>query len=140
MTEFYEFTLPDGKNAKLTIQQARSFGCPKMNERCQEIIDFNRSKNKGAYKKDGFKPGWQENIREYCGSRGQYDRRLKELGLVEIGNEGRVVESTSKAFNPFEIEEFCKEVYDSLDSKSENLIEAFKKGIAQKDDTISIDI
>lgn len=35
--------------------------------------------------KDGFTPGWQENIRAFAATKGQYDALLKERGLVEIG-------------------------------------------------------
>jgi DNA-directed RNA polymerase subunit RPC12/RpoP len=36
---------------------------------------------------DGFKAGWQSNIRAYCDTYSQYKAILKERGLEEIGNE-----------------------------------------------------
>lgn len=35
--------------------------------------------------KDGFEPGWQQNIMEYVGGRREYNQKLKEKGLIELG-------------------------------------------------------
>lgn len=37
--------------------------------------------------KDGFQPGWQSSIRKHCDTYSEYKLHLKNLGLIEIGNE-----------------------------------------------------
>lgn len=37
--------------------------------------------------KDGFKPGFQRNIRKHCSTYSEYKAHLKSMGLVEIGYE-----------------------------------------------------
>lgn len=37
--------------------------------------------------KDGFQPGFQKSIREYCSTYGEYKQKLKERGLIELGYE-----------------------------------------------------
>lgn len=37
--------------------------------------------------KDGFKPGWNHGLGEYVGGRLDYERKLKQKGLVEVGKE-----------------------------------------------------
>jgi len=84
----YEFTLPGGERRFLTIQQAKSFGSKEMNLKASEILDDIESKRKGMSKKgDGFKPGWQANINEYVSCPALYKNKLKQYGLVEIGND-----------------------------------------------------
>lgn len=34
---------------------------------------------------DTFKPGFQRNIREFCSTEKEYNQKLKERGLVEVG-------------------------------------------------------
>ena len=46
---------------------------------------------------DGFQPGWQPNIQRNASSRKEYERYLKELGLVEMGH--AYVEEDVKALN-----------------------------------------
>ena len=37
--------------------------------------------------KDGFKSGWNHGLGEYVGGRLDYERKLKQKGLVEVGKE-----------------------------------------------------
>ena len=37
--------------------------------------------------KDGFKPGWQSNIRKHCGTYSEYKAQVKAMGLTEVGYE-----------------------------------------------------
>ena len=41
----------------------------------------------GRVADDGFKPGFQRNIRKYCQTYEEYKAHLKAMGLVEIGYE-----------------------------------------------------
>ena len=43
-------------------------------------------KKKGRIR-DGFQPGWQQNIQEFCWSRGSYNKALNRLGMIEMGKE-----------------------------------------------------
>jgi hypothetical protein len=132
MEDLFEFTLPDGSKANLTIHGARSFGCKHMNKRADEIVDYLKSKNKVKHKKDGFVPGWQENIRMYITCPHQYRKALKELGLVEIGND-YIPQDTTKVSNPFENEELIKAAVQSGLYLSGREIEALKSGEYFKD-------
>ncbi len=76
----------------LTIAQARLLNIPEINLRIEEIVLNSKSKR---MRKDGFEPGMQDNIKEYCGSRGEYDRRLRELNLVEIGYDAVPIDTTT---------------------------------------------
>lgn len=128
----FEFTLPDGSKHMLTIHHARSFGCKEMNKRADEIVDAIRSKNKPKYKKDGFVPGWQENIRMHITCPHQYRRALKDLGLVEIGND-YIPQDATRTSNPFENEEMIRAAIKSGIYLSGNEIDALKSGEYFKD-------
>lgn len=130
--EKFEFTLPDGSKHLMTVHQARGFGCKYMNQRADEIVDHIKSKNKPKRKKDGFTPGWQENIRMHITCPHQYRRALKELGLVEIGND-YIPQETTKTSNPFANENLIKEAVKSGIYLSGNEIEALKSGEYFKD-------
>ena len=124
--ELFEFILPDGTQRSLAIHQARSFGCKNMNQRCDEIVLDLKSKNKKQHKKDGFVPGWQENIRMHITCPAQYRRALKDLGLTEIGNE-RFVAKSAPEFNPFTPEVVQEAVSIGVDL-SGNEIDALENG------------
>jgi hypothetical protein len=82
----FDFRTPEGKKVFLTLPQARSFGCKQMTKRANEIQeDLEKDKRKIDRKGDGFTPGFQNNINEYITCPIIYRKRLKELGLVEIG-------------------------------------------------------
>lgn len=125
--ERFEFTLPDGSKHMLTIHHARSFGCKVMSKRADEIVDSFKSKNKTKHKKDGFVPGWQENIRMHITCPYQYRRALKDLGLIEIGND-YIPQDNTKTSNPFENEELIKAAIKSGIYLSGNEIDALKSG------------
>ncbi len=84
MSRSYIFKMPDGSVEMMTIEEAKQLNSIDVELRIREI--YQNSKNKRMIK-DGFEPGVQDNINEYCGSYGEYARRIKELGLVEIGYE-----------------------------------------------------
>ena len=132
MNELYEFTLPDGSKHMLTIHHAKSFGCPVMIKRANEIVDSLTSKNKRVYKKDGFVPGWQENIRMHITCPYKYRQALKELGLIELGNDHQLKDTTTTE-NYFESDEMIKSAIDSGIYLSGNEIEALKTGEYFKD-------
>lgn len=128
----FEFTLPDGTKVDMTIHRAKSLGCKNINKRCDEIIDFYRSKGKKKHKKDGFVPGWQENIRMYITCPFQYRRALKDLGLVEIGTDF-VPQDSTKTSNPFDNDVMIKAAIDSGIYLSGNEVTALKSGEYFKD-------
>ena len=136
--DLFEFVLPDGSKSNLTIVQARGFGCRHMNARCDEIVEEFRNKNKKKRHKDGFVPGWQENIRMYITCPHQYKRALKDLGLVEVGYDVEF-KDTTKVSNPFENEELIKEAVKSGIYLSGREIEALKSGDYFKDVKLDLD-
>lgn len=110
MDELFEFTLPDGTKRLLTLPQARGFGDKDMNRRVDDILDSIKTKQKKIHKKDGFVPGWQENIRMYITCPHQYRRALRDLGLVELGNDyADKIKDTTTVSNPFANENFMRE-------------------------------
>ena len=130
MNDLFDFILPDGSKRKLTIQNARSFGCKTMNAKCDEILaDKKRQKDK-LKRRDGFVPGWQPNINKYITCPVQYQRALKDMGLVEIGNERLVHEAPS--FNPF-TQEVVKEAISMGVDLSDREIDALESGEYFKD-------
>lgn len=76
----------------LTIQQARALNLPELNYRISEIILNSKSKRMN---KDGFEGGFQANINEVIYNRSDYDRRLRELNLIEIGYEAVPKDTTT---------------------------------------------
>lgn len=130
--DLFEFTLPDGSKHKLTIPHARSFGCKKMNDRCDEIVEDLLSKHKKKHKKDGFVPGWQENIRMYITCPFKYKRALKELGLVEIGTD-YIPQQTETKFNAFANGEVIREALKVGIDLSGREIDAIESGEYFKD-------
>ena len=83
----------DGKVEYLEISKARLIDHPEVKRRIGEIIQNSQNKR---MTKDGFEPGWQENINAYAGGRLEYDKMLRERGLVEIGKDtSNVKESTA---------------------------------------------
>lgn len=93
---FYSFKMPDGREQLMTLKEALDLNEPLINERIRQIVSNSKVKRMS---KDGFTPGWQENICEYAGGRKEYDRILKEKGLVEIGYDYVPKEST-RVTNP----------------------------------------
>jgi len=90
--KLYKFTMADGSIEFLTIEDAHKKNVPGFHERLNEIRQNSQNKRMN---KDGFEPGWQENIRAYAGGRKEYDKLLKERGLVEIGYDRVPEDSTT---------------------------------------------
>lgn len=94
VSRLYTFTLTDGSVICKTIEEARKITIiddngleiknPVIQKRIEQIIE--NSSNRRRIQ-DGFQPGFQPNINEYCGDRKQYDAALRAKGLVEVGNE-----------------------------------------------------
>lgn len=132
--ETYEFILPDGSKRMLTVMQARSFGCKHMIKRANEIVDSINSKNKKKHKKDGFVPGWQENIMCNAWSYGEYQRILKQNGLIELGNETAPIKDATTTGGYYN-DEFFKSAHDAgiyISGKEEEAMRSgdyFKKNI-----------
>lgn len=86
-------------------------------------------------KKDGFEPGWQENIQAYAGGRQEYDRLLKEQGLVELGYDYVPQESVGD-YNACATPEFIEACLEAGIDLSGNEQEAIKSGEYFKDITL----
>lgn len=107
----------------MSIQAARALNHPEINAQIERLILNRRNKK---MKKDGFTPGWQENIQAYAGGRLEYDRMLKERGLVEIGYDYVPQDSTTETgARGLEFALHAKELGIEL---SENEVEAIADG------------
>ena len=100
---FYFFTLSDGSSKSMTMKEAFAHSDPAVKTRIDEIRA--NVKNRRT-RQDGFTAGWQENIQEYCGGRKEYDQRLKDKGLVEIGND--YIPTVAEEIHPCANKEFIK--------------------------------
>jgi len=119
----------DNKVEFLTLLQARALNSPVIELRIKEIILNSKYKR---MKKDGFEPGMQDNINEYCGSRGEYDRRIRELGLVEIGYDAVPQDSTTTTDYTANLE-FALHAREIGVSLTDNEIEGLVDGSMLKD-------
>jgi len=127
MSRYYTFTMLDGTEKLMTITEAlREAGNENdhIRIRIKEIIANSKVKRRA---KDGFTPGWQENINEYAGGRKEYDRLLKEKGLVEIGYDYVPKEST-KVSNPCASLEFALHAKEVGVELSDREVEAISTG------------
>lgn len=130
--DLFEFVLPDGTKSMMTIVRARGLGCRHINARCDEIIaDFKEQAKKKRHK-DGFVPGWQENIRMYITCPAQYKRALRDLGLVEVGYDITFKDNTTTS-NPFASEEMIRAALQSGIELSGREIDALQSGEYFKD-------
>lgn len=93
-------------------------------KRIREIIS--NSKNKKRVK-DGFEPGWQENIQAYVGGRREYNQLLKEKGLQEIGYD-YIPKDSTRVSSPCQTEEFALAVKEVFPDTSDQEIDAIKSG------------
>lgn len=126
---YYVFKLSDGKIEMLTLQEASTHKDPAVKPRMGEII-YNLQN--ARRKKDGFQPGWQENINEYCGDRRQYNEALKRQGLVEIGND-YIPSASKEEYNYCHTDEFVQSCIESGVELSGNEVDAIKSGEYFKD-------
>lgn len=120
----YVFKMPDGKVELMSIKTAISMNNEHINNRIRQI--FANLQNK-RMKKDGFEPGFQANINENIHSRGEYDRRIKELGLIELGYDHIPTDTTSLGgvCRTLEFAKYAKEIGIDL---SDNEMEAITTG------------
>lgn len=138
MGELYGFKLADGVTYQLTLAKAKKIAnmwpetAKEINARCTEIELDLKAKEKKRYKKDAFEPGWQENIRMYITCPFQYKRALKDLGLVEIGNEYIPTDET-RVSDPMRNPEMIKAIIDGGTYLSGREVEALEKGEYLKD-------
>lgn len=128
----YLFTLSDGKPHYLTIQEAMALNDETIMPRLNQIKGNMALKKR---QKDGFEPGWQPNINEYVGGRKEYEKKLKEKGLVELGYDYVPKESTivSNHCASLDFALHAKEVGVELSDNEVDAIasgEYFKEGIA----------
>ena len=123
---YYSFKLSTGEIKAMTISEALLTRDRCALKRIEEIIENQKVKRTI---KDNFEPGWQENICEYVGTRSQYNTRLKELGLVEVGNDF-IPKDTTTTCNPYNDTETILEAGVSPDSVLGN---AMKSGELLKD-------
>lgn len=115
----------------MTLQEAVALlEDPVIKSRFDEILLNSQNVRR---KKDGFTPGWQENIQAYAGGRQEYAKILKEKGLVEIGNDYIPQESTLN-HNYCHTEEFVKDCLDQGIDLTGNEIDAIKSGEYFKND------
>lgn len=84
------------------------------------------SKNKRMIK-DGFQAGWQENLGMYVGGKKEYDKILKEKGLVEIGYDYVPKESHGNT-DFFKTDEFIKTCIDNGIGINDQEEKAIKSG------------
>lgn len=92
MIESYKMFKINGKTELLTLEQAYKIGTPEVLEQIERIKLAYNSKR---MIKDGFEPGFQANINEYCPDRASYNRALKEKGLVELGKDTSSIRDTT---------------------------------------------
>jgi hypothetical protein len=128
MSRLYTFNI-NGAVHVLTLAEATQRPEPEFQKRVAEIKE--NLKNKKMIK-DGFTPGWQENIGSYCGDRRQYNQALKERGLVEIGKD-YVPQDTTVTGGYFASDEAIQEIQDQGMELSGQEIEAIKSGEYFKD-------
>lgn len=125
----YTFNLSDGSIKVLTIDEALKIQDPLIKRRIEEIIQNSKQKR---MVKDGFQAGYQENIQAYVGGRREYDKALRDRGLVEIGKD-YVPKEAQIDYNPCASDEFVQGALEAGVHLSGNEQEAIKSGEYFKD-------
>lgn len=115
----------DGKIEYMSIKDAIALDNDAVATRVKEIMLNLKSKR---MIKDGFEPGYQDNINEYVGSKGEYDRRLRELGLIEIGYETAHIKETTEVGGAMKSEGFIEAALELGIDLNEQEIDAMKSG------------
>jgi hypothetical protein len=118
---YYTFNL-NGDIKLMTMEEASKY--PELTDRIKQIIEAHKAKR---MTKDGFEPGYQPNLGEYVGGRLEYNKKLKEKGLVEIGYDYIPKESCPN-ISPLQGEEMAKAVKEIVPELSDNEVEAIKTG------------
>ncbi len=115
----------------MTLMEASQLvsGDPAIKKRFEEILLNNKNKRRV---KDGFEPGWQPNINRYAGGPGEYQKILKEEGLVEVGRDYVPQEAVTNT-NWCHTEEFAMALKEQGESLTDNEVEAIKTGDFFKD-------
>lgn len=121
---YYTFRLSDSSVKVMTYAEAIEMNDEMVQSRIKEIR--NNLQNK-RMRKDGFEPGWQENIQEYVSGRREYDKLLREKGLVEIGYE-HVPRESVLDHHPCATEEFAKGAREAGVELSDSEVDAIKTG------------
>lgn len=119
---YYSFKFPDGEYRMLTLHDAAKY--PFLEERVNQIIESFKAKR---MTKDGFEPGYQANLGEYVGGRLEYNKKLKEKGLVEIGYD-YIPKESKPDISPLSGETMAKAVKEIVPELSDNEVEAIKTG------------
>ena len=126
MSEVYHrFTFPNGDIKYLSFEEAVKINEEWVFKRIEQIRNNYRNKRMN---KDGFEPGWQPNINEYCPDRGNYDKRLKELGLVECGRDISHIKDSTTTGGYCESKEWALAARESGVELSDNEVEAIASG------------
>lgn len=121
---YYSFKTSDGQVEVLTLQDAFKLDDPLVKKRVHEIILNGKNIKR---KKDGFEPGWQENIQAYAGGKMEYQKLLNEKGLVEIGYDYVPGESVGD-HSFFKTDSFIEACKESGIELSDNEADAIKSG------------
>ncbi len=115
----------DGRIEYLSIKDAIALNNDAVATRIKEIQLNLKSKR---MIKDGFEPGMQDNINEYCGSKGEYDRRLKELGLIELGYDTSHIKETTEVGGAMSGDGFIEAALELGIDLNDQEIDAMKSG------------
>jgi hypothetical protein len=130
MSRSYIFKNSKGETEIMSLMDAsKKLDDPEIRKRFDEICLNQKNKR---MKKDGFEPGWQANINAYAGGRQEYNKLLKERGLVEIGYD-YVPQESEGNYDYCRSDEFINNCIDNGVSLSDNEREAIKSGDFFKD-------
>lgn len=130
MSRSYTFTDSENKIHVLTLQEAsQRLEDPAIKKRFENILESSKNKR---MKKDGFEPGIQANTGLYAGGRLEYNRQLKELGLVEVGYDFVPQESKGN-YNYCQTDDFINAVTEQGVELNESERDAIKSGEYFKD-------
>lgn len=130
-TRSYPFKTSAGEIQMMTLQEAVAhLEDPEIKRKFEEILLNSKNVRR---KKDGFTPGWQENIQAYAGGPREYAQLLKEKGLVEIGYD-YVPQESKGNYNFCQTEEFVEACIEQGIDLTGNEIEAIKSGEYFKDE------
>ena len=109
----------------MTLEEAtKHFHDDSIKSRFYEIMSNIKTKKRT---KDGFEPGYQQNTGRYAGGRIEYEKQLREMGLVEIGKE-YIPEESKGDYNFCHTDDFVQTCLDSGIDLSGNEQEAIKSG------------